>query len=95
MSKGLILNAQKKQYPLFEAVLYGDKILCAKLSKRLSCAIKYLPLRVKFYCEYDTQKAIEKAITKDPTLMLDGKIFIQGLIEAEEITEKFKTLLLV
>jgi len=32
-------------------------------------------------------------IAKDPTLVLDGKIFIEGLISAEEIKEIFKKLI--
>ena len=92
MGNGEILNADKMDYPFFKAVLYGDKVLCAKLSKRLSCAIKHLSLRVEFSYEYATQKAIEKGITKDPTLTLDDMIFIEGLIDAEEITAKFKFL---
>jgi len=61
-------------------------------SKRLSCAIKHLPLRISFSYEYDTSKAVEKGIAKDPTLVLEGKIFLEGLVEAEVITEMFKKL---
>ena len=93
MNHGEILNADKQEYPLFQAVLYGDKLLSAKLSKRLSCAIKRLPLRVQFTYEYSTQKAIENGVVKDPTLVLDGTIFIEGLVQAEEITQKFEQLL--
>ena len=92
ISNGEILNSDKIDCPLYHALLYGDKILCAKFSKRLSCAIRHLPLRVEFGYEYDTQKAIEKGISKDPTLVLDGSIFIEGLVEAEEMMEKFKSI---
>jgi len=92
MYNGEILNASHSEYPLYHAVLYGDKHLSAKLSKRLSCAIKHLPLRVEFRYEYDTQKALEAGVKKDPTLVLDNKIFLQGLVQAEEITQKFQTL---
>jgi predicted thioredoxin/glutaredoxin len=90
MAYGEILNADKTGYPLFNAVLYGDKVSTAKFSKRLSCAIKHLPLRVEFTYEYDTFKALEKGITKDPTLVLDGEIFLEGLVRAEEITVAFE-----
>ena len=66
MSHGEILNADKTRYPLFHAVLYGDKVSTAKFSKRLSCAIKHLPLRVEFNYEYDTLKAVEKVSQKTP-----------------------------
>ncbi len=94
MSNGEILNANKTDCPLFHAILYGDKVNTAKFSKRLSCAIKHLPLRLKFTFEYDTLKAVEKGISKDPTLVLDGEIFFEGLVEAESITEAFEKYLL-
>jgi len=90
MAHGEILNAGKHQYPLFHAVLYGDRVSTAKFSKRLSCAIKHLPLRVEFTYEYDTLKAVEKGVTRDPTLVLDGEIFLEGLVQAEEITQAFE-----
>jgi len=93
MANGEILNETDTEYPLFEGVLYGDKITTAKFSKRLSCAIKHLPLRLLFRYEYDTLKALEKGIAKDPTFLLDGHIFLEGLIQAEEITEAFEVLL--
>jgi len=93
MCEGEVLNVQKVEYPLFHAVLYGDKVSTAKFSKRLSCAIKHLPLRVKFTFEYDTLKAVEKGVIQDPTLILDGKIFLEGLVQAEVITEAFEKIL--
>ena len=93
MNEDEILNEKHSEYPLFNAVIYGSRVECAKFSKRLSCAIKHLPVRVKFSFEYDTLKAIEKGIAKDPTLVLDGKIFIEGLVQSEEITKKFEELL--
>jgi len=92
MNDGEILNENKIEYPLFEGVLYGNKIDTAKFSKRLSCAIKHLPIRIKFHFIYDTAKAIEKGISKDPTFTLNGKIFLEGLVSAEEITQKFEKL---
>lgn len=93
MRNGEILNEEKTEYPLYEATLYGDRVLTQKLTKRLGCSIKHLPIRIKFNYEYDTLKAIEKGIRKDPTLVLNGKIFLDGLPTAEEITEKFENLI--
>jgi len=90
MHEGEILNAEQTEYPLYHAVIYGDRVKGAKLSKRLSCAIKHLPLRVHFSYEADTQKALEQGISRDPTLLLEGKIFVEGLVQAEEITEAFE-----
>ncbi len=93
MDEGEVLNAAKTEYPLFSAVLYGDRVSTAKFSKRLSCAIKHLPLRVAFHYEHDTQKALDAGVRKDPTLVLDGEIFLEGLVAAETITEAFEVLL--
>lgn len=93
MQAGEILNSDKTETPLFYALLYGDKVATAKLSKRLSCAIKHLPLRMQFEYEYNTQEAIEAGIKKDPTLVVDGEILIEGLLQAELITEAFEKLL--
>lgn len=90
MADGETLNATKTEYPLYEAVLYGDRLLTAKFSKRLSCAIKHLPLRVRFHYKYDTLSAIEAGVSKDPTLVLNGEIFLEGLVSAEEITKAFE-----
>lgn len=87
MSNTKVLNSNKIAYPLFQTVLYGDKLLTAKLSKRLSCAIKYLPIRLQISYEYSTQKAIENGVSKDPTLIIDNKIFIEGLVQTEDIIE--------
>ena len=94
MKHGEILNSSKTVYPLYKATIYGSRVDSAKLSKRLSCAIKHLPIRVEFSYEYSTLKAIENGIRKDPTLVLNGDIFIEGLMEAEEITKKFENYLL-
>ena len=91
MRDGEVLN-ETSSSPLHNAVIYGNKVDTAKLSKRVSCAIKHLPIRVKFSFVYDSLKAVEKGISKDPTLLLDGKIFIEGLIQSEEITKRFEKL---
>ena len=92
MEEGEILNPHMTDLPLHEAVLYGDRVLTAKFSKRLSCAIKHLPIRLRFRYEHSTEAAIEAGIAKDPTLVLDGKIFLEGLVPAEEITKSFERL---
>ncbi len=93
MENGEVLNASHTEYPIFEGVLYGDRVSTAKFSKRLSCSVKHLPLRIRFTYEYDTLKALDAGIGKDPSFVLDGKIFLEGLVQAEEITQAFVTLL--
>jgi hypothetical protein len=90
MNDGEILNKSHIEYPLYNGILYGDKISTAKFSKRLSCSIKHLPLRLKFHFVYDSIKAIESGITKEPSFMLNGEIFIEGLVQAEDITKAFE-----
>ena len=92
MREGEVLN-ETSSFPLYHAVIYGNKVDTAKLSKRVSCAIKHLPIRVKFSFVYDSLKAVEKGISKDPTMLVDDEIFIEGLIQSEEITKKFEELL--
>lgn len=93
MKEGEILNESHPQYPLYEGILYGDKVSTEKFSKRLSCSIKHLPIRLRFHFEYNTLKAIENGVTKDPTLVLNGKIFLEGLVQAEDITKAFEKLI--
>ena len=93
MNEGEILNPHRSDLPLHETVLYGDRILTAKFSKRLSCAIKHLPIRVRFRYNHSIEEAIDMGIAKDPTLVLDGEIFLEGLVSAEEITKAFKDFL--
>jgi len=90
MNEGEILNESNLEYPLYYGIIYGNKISSAKFSKRVSCSVKHMPLRLEFSFEYDTLKAIENGITKDPTLVLEGEIFLEGLVQAEEITKAFQ-----
>ncbi len=35
-------------YPLYEAVFYGEHVGTEKLSRRFSCATRFLPIRVAY-----------------------------------------------
>ena len=93
MDEGEILNPQRTDLPMHEAVLYGDRVLTAKFSKRLSCAIRHLPIRLRFRYNHSIEEAIDRGIAKDPTLVLDGEIFLEGLVSAESITRAFEDFL--
>jgi len=93
MHEGEMLNATHTEWPCHTAILYGDRISTAKFSKRLSCAIRHLPLRLLFHFEYDTLKAIEAGVTTAPSLKVDDTLFLEGLLQAEEITATFEALL--
>ncbi|MFA5454272.1 MAG: thioredoxin family protein [Sulfurimonas sp.] len=84
---GAIINEKHFKYPLYEFIIYGNKVLCQKLSKRINCAAKKAPIRLKISYIYDTQKAIDAGISVDPTALLDGKIFIEGLKDTQEVEE--------
>ena len=92
LKEGEILN-EDKAYPLFEVTIHGSDTNRVKLSKRLVCAIKHLPLRLKIHYQKDTAKSIEKGVAKDPTLEYNGNFLAEGLISAEEITKIFEGLL--
>lgn len=93
MNAGEVLNASHTEYPLHEAIIYGDRVSSAKLSKRLSCSIKHLAIRLRFSYEHDTLKAVEAGVVKNPTLVLDSQIFLEGLVQAETITQAFEEFL--
>ncbi|MBD3809941.1 MAG: hypothetical protein IE884_05445 [Sulfuricurvum sp.] len=87
---GEILNASHPQWPLLEGVIYGDATLSLKLAKRLVCGVKHLPLRLRLTTVTDTLAAIEAGVTHDPTLFINGKPFIEGLVAAETLTAVFE-----
>lgn len=90
---GEILNGSHTQWPLFEGVIYGDATLSLKLAKRLVCGIKHLPLRLSLNTITNTQIAINAGASHDPTLFINGKPFIEGLVAAETLTAAFENLL--
>ncbi|MGZ8548189.1 MAG: hypothetical protein ACXW33_06285 [Sulfuricurvum sp.] len=93
LEPGEILNGSHTQWPLFEGIIYGDATLSLKLAKRLVCGVKHLPLRLSLKTITDTHAAIEAGVASDPTLFINGKPFIQGLVAAETLTASFEILL--
>ncbi|MEF3191358.1 MAG: hypothetical protein K6347_02225 [Campylobacterales bacterium] len=90
LKPGEILNSSHPQWPLLEGVIYADATLAYKLSKRLVCGIKHLPLRLRLSIITDTAKAIEAGVAHDPTLVVNGQLFIEGLVDTETITAAFE-----
>lgn len=86
LGHGEILNSSHAEWPLLEGVIYGDAILSLKLAKRLVCGVKHLPLRLRIETITDTHAAIDAGVKRDPTLFINGKPLIEGLVAAEEIT---------
>ena len=93
LNEGEILNEAHKEWPLFVLDIYGSKLESLKISKRIMCTLKHLPLRLQVFYHYDTLKAIEEGCGKDPCIKMNGKILFEGLIQAEKIKEIFEKLL--
>ncbi len=93
LPEGEVLHAEHPEWPLFRVTIHGSDTERVKLSKRLVCAVKHLPLRLQIHYEKDPTKSIEEGVAKDPTLTLDGRILLEGLVSAEEITQTFEKLL--
>jgi len=75
------------EYPLYEAIFYGDRVGTDKLARRFNCATKALAIRVEFIFEHDPLKAIDAGVSKDPTVIFDNKLMLEGLVQAEDITQ--------
>ncbi len=90
LGHGEVLNSSHPEWPLLDGVIYGDKTLSLKLAKRLVCGVKHLPLRLRLKMISDTQIAVDVGVLYDPTLFINGKSFIEGLVAAEEITAVFE-----
>jgi hypothetical protein len=93
LEEGEILNESHSEWPLFVLNIYGSKLESLKISKRIMCTLKHLPLRLQIFYNHDTLKAIEEGCGKDPCIKMNGKIVFEGLIQAEEIREIFEKLL--
>ena len=93
LKEGETLNDDHPEYPLFAVTIHGSDRERVKLSKRLVCAVKHLPLRMSIHYEKDAEKSIALDVRRDPTLMLNTKILAEGLVSAETLTEIFETLL--
>ena len=93
LSEGEILNEDHPQWPLFKILICGSKIENLKISKRIMCTLKYLPLRLQVFYEHDTLKCLELGGGSDPSVFLGNKLLFEGLIQAEEIKKIFEKLL--
>ena len=93
LAEGEVLNEDHPEWPLFVVTIHGGDRERVKLSKRLVCAVKHLPLRLTIRYEKDAEKSIGIGVAKDPTLEMEGRFLAEGLVSAEELTETFERLL--
>ncbi|WP_457607166.1 hypothetical protein [Nitratifractor sp.] len=93
LKEGETLNASHPEWPLFAVTIHGSARERIKLSKRLVCAIKHLPLRLRIAYESNAERSIERGVAKDPTLEGEGRLLAEGLLSAEELEELFRGLL--
>jgi len=91
--EGEILNESHREWPLFEVTIHGSDRERIKLSKRLVCAVKHLPLRLSIRYEKSAEKSVEIGVAKDPTLEWKRRFLAEGLVSAETLTDRFETLL--
>ena len=90
MSSSKTREGIHSEYPLYKAIFYGDRVGTEKLSRRFSCATRFLPIRVAYTFEYDSLKAIEAGVLTDPTVIFDKKLIFEGLVQAESMTPAVK-----
>ncbi|WP_456381639.1 hypothetical protein [Hydrogenimonas sp.] len=93
LAEGETLNADHPEWPLFDVTIHGGDRERVKLSKRLVCAVKHLPLRLTIHYEKDVEKSIERGVAKDPTLEYAGDFLAEGFVSAERLGEIFENLL--
>ena len=93
LNEGEILNEDHPEWTLFVLTICGSKVETLKMSKRVMCTLKHLPLRLQVFYENNAEKCIEMGGGGDPSVFLDGKLLFEGLIQAEEIKEIFEKLL--
>ena len=93
LNEGEILNEDHPEWPLFVLTICGSKVESLKISKRVMCTLKHLPLRLQIFYENDTVKCIEMRGGRDPSIFRNNKILFEGLIQAEEIKKIFEKLL--
>ena len=88
-----ILNEDHNEWPLFKLLICGSKIECLKISKRIMCTLKHLPLRLQVFYEHNTLTCLELGGGADPSVFLNNKLLFEGLIQAEDIKTIFEKLL--
>jgi len=93
LNEGEILNEDHYEWPLFVLTICGSKVETLKISKRVMCTLKHLPLRLQVFYENNAEKCIEMGGGGDPSVFLDGNLLFEELIQAEKIKEIFEKLL--
>ena len=93
LNEGEILNEGHNEWPLFKLLICGSKIECLKISKRMMCTLKHLPLRLQVFYSHDTLKCLNLGGGSDPSVFLGNKLLFEGLIQAEDIKTIFEKLL--
>ena len=93
LNEGEILNENHREWPLFVLTICGSKVETLKMSKRVMCTLKHMPLRLQVFYENNAEKCIELGGGGDPSVFLGEKLLFEGLIQAEEIKEIFEKLL--
>ena len=93
LAEGEILHASHEAWPLFYVTIHGSPKERIKLAKRLVCAVKHLPMRLRIHYQTDTIRSLEEGVRNDPTLKMQDRFLVEGLVPAERLTEIFESLI--
>ncbi|MGD9499099.1 hypothetical protein [Halothiobacillus sp.] len=64
----------------------------AKLRQRLSCALGGLGFRATITVHQDVERALAVGATQDPVVLVDNRLFTQGLPRTETLEELLRAL---
>lgn len=85
MSESCISHSIPEDAPVIKGVVYGSRDEAEKLKKRINCASGRLGVRWQLQIEPDLFKATDVGVTRLPSLMINGQLVIEGLLQTEEI----------
>ena len=85
--QGDVINGHQSDWPLLDLTLYGSRNETAKLAKRVNCALRTLPLRVRLHYVRNPLAWSEAGIEQLPALTISGWRH-EGWLSTEEITRK-------
>lgn len=84
-SDGCLQGGGLKNVPVVHAVIYGNREEAAKLQKRVACASRRFHISWQFKTQTDPFEAIDFGIIRQPSLVIDGRVVVEGLSATEEI----------
>lgn len=84
--QGEVINGHQPDWPLIDLTLYGNRNETAKLAKRVKCALRTLPMRVRLRYVRAPEAWVEAEISRLPALCGCGE-YHEGWMQTEEIAK--------